>query len=64
MPPERKRGFAPLRDANREFAKKFAPQNKGIYPTMVHRLAVGVALERLDRLEIVRHRRIDALSLR
>jgi branched-chain amino acid transport system substrate-binding protein len=23
-------------DANREFAKKFAPQNKGIYPTMVH----------------------------
>jgi branched-chain amino acid transport system substrate-binding protein len=25
-----------LNDANREFAKKFAPQNKGIYPTMVH----------------------------
>ena len=27
-----------LNDANREFAKKFAPQNKGIYPTMVHAL--------------------------
>ena len=25
-----------LNDANREFATKFAPQNKGIYPTMVH----------------------------
>ena len=25
-----------LNDANREFAKKFAPQNKGHYPTMVH----------------------------
>jgi branched-chain amino acid transport system substrate-binding protein len=25
-----------LNDANREFAKKFAPQYKGIYPTMVH----------------------------
>jgi branched-chain amino acid transport system substrate-binding protein len=25
-----------LNDANREFAKKFAPQNKGLYPTMVH----------------------------
>ena len=25
-----------LNDTNREFAKKFAPQNKGIYPTMVH----------------------------
>jgi branched-chain amino acid transport system substrate-binding protein len=25
-----------LNDANREFAKKFAPQNKGVYPTMVH----------------------------
>ena len=25
-----------LNDANREFAKKFAPQNKGNYPTMVH----------------------------
>jgi len=28
-----------LNDANREFAKKFAPQFKGVYPTMVH---VGV----------------------
>ena len=25
-----------LNDANREFAKKFAPQFKGVYPTMVH----------------------------
>ena len=25
-----------LNDTNREFAKKFAPQYKGIYPTMVH----------------------------
>jgi branched-chain amino acid transport system substrate-binding protein len=25
-----------LNDANREFAKKFAPQNKGVHPTMVH----------------------------
>jgi branched-chain amino acid transport system substrate-binding protein len=25
-----------LNDADREFAKKFAPQNKGHYPTMVH----------------------------
>src|SRR5262249_10784376 len=25
-----------LNDANREFAKKFAPQYKGIHPTMVH----------------------------
>src|SRR6059058_151967 len=25
-----------LNDANREFAKKFAPQYKGIYPSMVH----------------------------
>ena len=25
-----------LNDANREFAKKFAPQNKNIHPTMVH----------------------------
>src|SRR5437899_1664452 len=25
-----------LNDANREFAKKFAPQDKGVYPTMVH----------------------------
>jgi branched-chain amino acid transport system substrate-binding protein len=25
-----------LNDANRDFAKKFAPQNKGHYPTMVH----------------------------
>src|SRR5215831_13604866 len=25
-----------LNDANREFAKKFAPQDKGIHPTMVH----------------------------
>src|SRR5215216_7701413 len=25
-----------LNDANREFAKKFAPQNNGKYPTMVH----------------------------
>src|SRR5262249_6900095 len=23
-------------DANREFAKKFAPQDKGVHPTMVH----------------------------
>ncbi len=25
-----------LNDANREFAKKFAPRNKGIYPSMIH----------------------------
>jgi len=25
-----------LNDANREFAKKFAPQDKGIHPTMIH----------------------------
>ena len=25
-----------LNDTNREFAKKFAPQNSGVYPTMVH----------------------------
>jgi branched-chain amino acid transport system substrate-binding protein len=25
-----------LTDANREFAKKFAPQNRGVHPTMVH----------------------------
>src|SRR5262249_23310932 len=25
-----------LNDSNREFAKKFAPQFKGVYPTMVH----------------------------
>src|SRR5712671_1442146 len=25
-----------LNDANREFAKKFAPQDKGVHPTMVH----------------------------
>jgi branched-chain amino acid transport system substrate-binding protein len=25
-----------LNDANREFAKKFAPQNRGVHPTMVH----------------------------
>ena len=25
-----------LNDANREFAKKFAPQNKGVHPSMVH----------------------------
>jgi branched-chain amino acid transport system substrate-binding protein len=25
-----------LNDANREFAKKFAPQYKGIHPTMLH----------------------------
>ena len=25
-----------LNDANREFAKKFAPQFKGVHPTMVH----------------------------
>ena len=25
-----------LNDANRDFAKKFAPRNKGIYPSMIH----------------------------
>jgi branched-chain amino acid transport system substrate-binding protein len=25
-----------LNDANREFAKRFAPRNKGIYPSMIH----------------------------
>src|SRR5215470_10542643 len=25
-----------LNDANREFAKKFAPQDKGVHPTMIH----------------------------
>src|SRR4030088_1675559 len=29
-------GYWDLNDANREFAKKFAPQFKGVHPTMVH----------------------------
>jgi branched-chain amino acid transport system substrate-binding protein len=46
-----------MNDANREFAKKFAPQFKGIYPTMVH---VGVYSAVLHYLKAVEALKSDA----
>jgi branched-chain amino acid transport system substrate-binding protein len=46
-----------MNDANREFAKKFAPQFKGIYPTMVH---VGVYSAVLHYLKAVQALKSDA----
>jgi branched-chain amino acid transport system substrate-binding protein len=46
-----------LNDANREFAKKFTPQNKGIYPTMVH---AGVYSAVTHYLKVVEALKSDA----
>ena len=46
-----------LNDANREFAKKFAPQNKGIYPTMVHAGVYSAVTHYLKAVEALNERR-------
>jgi branched-chain amino acid transport system substrate-binding protein len=40
-----------LNDANREFAKKFAAQNKGVYPSMVHAGVYSAVTHYLKALE-------------
>jgi branched-chain amino acid transport system substrate-binding protein len=43
-----------MNDANREFAKKFAPQFKGIYPTMVHTGVYSAVLHYLKSVEALK----------
>lgn len=43
-----------LNDANREFAKKFQAQNKGVYPTMVHAGVYSAVTHYLKALEALK----------
>ena len=43
-----------MNDANREFAKKFAPQFKGLYPTMVHAGVYSAVLHYLKAVEALK----------
>jgi branched-chain amino acid transport system substrate-binding protein len=43
-----------LNDANREFAKKFAPQNKDKYPTMVHAGVYSAVMHYLKAVEALK----------
>ena len=43
-----------LNDPNREFAKKFAPQYKGIYPTMVHAGVYWAVTHYLKAVEVLK----------
>ncbi len=43
-----------LNDNNREFAKKFAPQNKGVHPTMVHAGVYSAVMHYLKALEALK----------
>jgi branched-chain amino acid transport system substrate-binding protein len=43
-----------LNDANREFAKKFAAQNKGVYPSMVHAGVYSAVTHYLKALEALK----------
>ena len=43
-----------LNDANREFAKKFAPQFKGVYPTMVHAGVYSAVTHYLKAIEALK----------
>jgi branched-chain amino acid transport system substrate-binding protein len=43
-----------LNDANREFAKKFAPQDKGVHPTMVHAGVYSAVLHYLKAVEALK----------
>src|SRR5215217_7949004 len=44
-----------LNDANREFAKKFAPQNKGVHPTMVHAGVYSAVTHYLKAVEALKN---------
>jgi branched-chain amino acid transport system substrate-binding protein len=43
-----------MNDANREFAKKFAPQYKGVHPTMVHAGVYSAVLHYLKAVEALK----------
>jgi branched-chain amino acid transport system substrate-binding protein len=43
-----------MTDANREFAKKFAAQNKGIYPSMVHAGVYSAVMHYLKAVEALK----------
>jgi branched-chain amino acid transport system substrate-binding protein len=43
-----------LNDNNRDFAKKFAPANKGLYPTMIHAGVYASVLHYLKALEALK----------
>jgi branched-chain amino acid transport system substrate-binding protein len=43
-----------LNDANREFAKKFAPENKGVHPTMVHAGVYSAVMHYLKAVEALK----------